>query len=262
LDKETYQNILQENINLHHIEARHYEKLHPEEFNWFEQGRIWTDIKFLHTQIPGQSRVLDIGCGTGNLFFKLLAMGHQVWGVDISQDMVEVLQEKIPTGSLNRTKLFCLNVDDFISGCCEKFDLIVMSSVLHHLPDYLETLSSVAGLLAPGGLLYITHEPTQYALSRDRFLRKILWQADNVIYHMIKVGRIPNVAPRSYRLSDYHLYHGFQEERVLQACTASGFEVIKFLRYSSAMRLGLSCWLDSRVLKGRGQFCLIARKAD
>jgi ubiquinone/menaquinone biosynthesis C-methylase UbiE len=259
---ELHKQIIEENIKLHKVEARYYDRLHPEEFNWFEQSRIWSDLRFINGRIPGKSLVLDIGCGTGNLALKLIELGHPLWGVDLSPEMLEVFKEKVPAGNKDQVSFFCQNADDFIRECKRKFDLIVISSVLHHLPDYLRTLNDICSILEPGGWLYVTHEPTQYALSADRFLRKILWQADNVFYNILKAGRIPKVAGLNYRMSDYHLYHGFKEDVVVAECEKAGLEVVKFSRYSSAMRLGLSCWIDSALLKSKGQFNLICRKKD
>ena len=147
-----------------------------------------------------------------------------------------------------------------MDDCVKQFDLIIVSSVLHHLPEYTGTLKKVIGLLNPGGYVYITHEPTGSALSKDKFLRKILWQVDNIIYSALMLGRRPKVAGRDYKFSDYHLYHGFDEESVKSVCCESGLDIVKFERYASAMRLGISCWLDSFLLKSKSQFCLIAKR--
>ncbi len=255
-----YQEILDENIKLHLIEAPHYEKLHPEEFNWFEQGRILRNLKFIERNSPHNSFALDIGCGTGNLSLKLLDMGFKVWGVDISQEMLEVLKKKVPQRFQDKISLFCKNIDYFLDRCQEQFGLIVVSSVLHHLPDYLKTLKKAIGLLQPGGYLYIIHEPTKIALGPDRFLRKILWQVDNIVYSILNFGKGVEVRKRNYRISDYQLYHGFDEEAVVAACRNAGLGIVEFTRYASAMRLGISCWVDSLLLKSKSQFLLIARK--
>lgn len=255
-----YQKILDENIKLHAIEAPCYEKLHPEEFNWFEQRRIWRDLKFIKERLPGGATALDIGCGTGNISLKLIKAGFRVYGVDISEEMLAVLKTKIPAGFKDKIKLFCENIDCFLDECQEQFNLVGANSVLHHLPDYLKTLKKAIGLLQPGGYLYIVHEPTRIALGPDRFLRKILWQVDNIVYSILNFGKGVEVKDRNYRISDYQLYHGFDEEAVVEACRNAGLDIVEFTSYSSAMRLGISCWGDSHLLKSKSQFLLIARK--
>jgi len=191
---------------------------------------------------------------------KLLANGLDIWGVDISKEMVEALKGRIPSPLEEKVKLFTQNIDDFLSTCTQKFDLITASSVLHHLPDYLSSLELAIRRLKSGGWLYITHEPTKKILSPDPFLRKVLWQADNLAYSVWRARSVPQAEARDCRISDYHLYHGFDEEKVAEICRCSGLEVVSFNKYSSAMRMGLSCWLDSRILKSKRQFSLIAHR--
>lgn len=255
-----YQKILDENIKLHLIEAPHYERLHPEEFNWFEQGQIMRDLEFIKGRLPADAVILDMGCGTGNIALKLLKVGFEVWGVDMSEEMLAVLKKKIPADFKDKIKLFCKNIDYFLDGCAGRFDLITVSSVLHHLPEYIPTLKRAIGLLKPAGYLYIIHEPTKEILGPDRFLRKILWQVDNAVYSILNFGRGLRLEGRNYRISDYHLYNGFDENEVISVCRDKGLEILEFKKYASAMRLGISCWIDSHLLKSKSQFLLIARK--
>ncbi|MFH0827710.1 MAG: class I SAM-dependent methyltransferase [Candidatus Omnitrophota bacterium] len=252
--------ILEENIKLHKIEAEYYDRIHPEEFNWFEQGRIWQDLKFIRSKLNKGLLVLDMGCGTGNLTLKLLELGCEVRGVDISADMVAVLAENIPERLKAKARLSVKNIEEFITGCEESFDCIVTSSVLHHLPDYIQALEKVSKLLKPGGWLYITHEPAKEALAADPFLRKILWQVDNLVFNMVFGKKMPVLEGRNFHLSDYHLYHGFDEETVIARCRDSQIEIVKLRKYSSAMRLGIFCWFDSMVLKSKRQFSIIGQK--
>jgi ubiquinone/menaquinone biosynthesis C-methylase UbiE len=251
--------ILDENIRLHKIEAKHYDRIHPEEYNWFEQKRIWNDLSFIRKNLASHPVVLDLGCGTGNLTLKLFKLDCAVWGVDISEDMVEVLKNNIPAGAEH--KLLVQNIDEFISGTDQVFDCITASSVLHHLPDYIQTLEQVLKLLKPGGWLYITHEPTKNALGADPFFRKILWQLDNLAFNLFFGAKMPVLRDRNFHLSDYQLYHGFDEEKVISRCRESGVKIIKLQKYSSAMRLGIFCWLDSQVIRSKRQFSLIGQKA-
>ncbi len=252
--------ILKGNIELHRIEAPHYDALHPEEFNWFEQGNIRRDILRITGSLPKPASALDIGCGTGNIMLKLLANGLNVHGVDISKEMADALGARIPASLKDNAHISVKNIDEFLGGCNEEFDLITISSVLHHLPDYLSSLETIVNKIKPRGWMYITHEPTKNSLGADPFLRKVLWQIDSLVYGILREPAVPKTEARNYRISDYHLYRGFDEEKVLEVCKASGLEVVSFRRYSSSMRMGLSCWVDSKLLNSKRNFSLIARK--
>lgn len=193
-NNELYEQILEENRWLHAIEACVYERLHPEEFNWFEQRRITRDLAFICRRLPAGGKMLDVGCGTGNLARKLLALSsHDLYAVDISPEMLSVFERGLVERDKKRVHVICAGVDEYIGECREKFDLIAMSSVLHHFPGYLQTLEMIAGMLNDNGWLYITHEPTRLSLAEDPFLRKILWQVDCAAYRVVRFGRIPGL---------------------------------------------------------------------
>ena len=63
--------ILQENLKLYKLESQNYISLHPEIYNWFEQGEIQKDLASLRKKVNA-NEVLDIGCSMGNIAFKLL----------------------------------------------------------------------------------------------------------------------------------------------------------------------------------------------
>lgn len=59
-------------------------------------------VKFIDkalTFMPPKSNVLDAGCGTGRpVATNLAAAGHSVYGIDISDVMVNLSKEKVPNG--------------------------------------------------------------------------------------------------------------------------------------------------------------------
>lgn len=90
----------------------------------------------------GKADVLDIGFGTGTLTTKLYEQGCHIWGMDFSERMIELAQEKMPEAKLVQ--------GDFKEGLAEElkqrtYDYIVATYSLHHLTDeekaaFLQTL--------------------------------------------------------------------------------------------------------------------------
>jgi 2-polyprenyl-3-methyl-5-hydroxy-6-metoxy-1,4-benzoquinol methylase len=83
--------------------------------------------------------VLDVGCGQGSFLVELTTeFPHiQQAGTDISTSAVELAQKRVPSGrfwALDATK-DCLD---------EKFDVVVCSEVLEHIPDDLAALRNIA----------------------------------------------------------------------------------------------------------------------
>jgi hypothetical protein len=153
------------------------------------------------------------------------------------------------------------DIDAFLSKPAGKYKLVTMSSVIHHLPDYIDTLQRVVKIIAVGGFLYITHEPLKDVLTKeDPLLRKLLWQIDYLCYLIKKRGKIEAVNGVDWRLSDYHLYKGLDHDRVRRLLKKNWFNVF-FRKYSSNMRLGISNWIDTNLLRTEAQFKIIAEKS-
>ncbi len=94
--------------------------------------------------------VIDFGCGTGLLTLKLQPHVKMITGVDNSKGMLRMLQNKIEDQKLGNVKALFVDFEkgQQVEG---KFDLIVSSMVLHHIPDTAEILKQWFDLLRPNG---------------------------------------------------------------------------------------------------------------
>jgi len=102
---------------------------------------------------PGM-RMLEYGCGTGLLSFALAPFPGEAVLADASDGMLEVLRGKIDRiGARNfRAAKLDLLTDPLPS---ERFDLVTMLMVLHHIADTEALLRKLCALLAPGGRLCV-----------------------------------------------------------------------------------------------------------
>jgi len=98
--------------------------------------------------------VLDFGCGTGLLTLQLQPLVHSITGVDSSRGMLEILNGKISGRKLAnaRTVLCDLDNGDLLPG---KYDLVVSSMTMHHIPKIAPLLAHFYRVLAPGGCLCV-----------------------------------------------------------------------------------------------------------
>ena len=103
---------------------------------------------------------LDYGCGTGLLSFPLKDELGAILAADSSSGMLDVLAGKIAAqGVSNMTPVkLDLLVDPLPA---QRFDLIVTSMTLHHVPDTDHILRIFHGLLNPGGYLCIADLDTE-----------------------------------------------------------------------------------------------------
>jgi ubiquinone/menaquinone biosynthesis C-methylase UbiE len=98
---------------------------------------------------------LDYGCGTGLLSFPLKDELGSILMADSSGGMLKVVNEKIAAQGVSNMTTMKI---DFHSDPHpeQRFDLIVTSMTLHHVPDTDHILQVFHDLLNPGGYLCIT----------------------------------------------------------------------------------------------------------
>jgi len=200
------------NIDLHRLEAKYYELLHPEVYNCNEQKRLSSTLKTVDKLVVDNQgnvkKALDFGSGTGNLTGKLLKMGYHVTAIDISSEMCEILKNKYKK-YLDSKRLVIINspIEDLTFNKGE-FDLIACYSVLHHLPDYVDSLQRLSVFLKKGGVMYLDHEKSPFYWKNEStyvaiFLKHI-FSLSNPLLNLLsfRIMRI-DLPSLDYSLSDY-----------------------------------------------------------
>lgn len=101
-------------------------------------------------------RILDAGCGTGvgTEYLVHLNPKAQITAIDLSVGALAVAKERCQRSGADRVTFHHLSLYDAdqLSG---EFDLINCVGVLHHLPDPVRGIQSLASKLAPGGIMHI-----------------------------------------------------------------------------------------------------------
>jgi ubiquinone/menaquinone biosynthesis C-methylase UbiE len=103
-------------------------------------------------------RVLDVGCGTGDLAIaaaRRAGQGATVVGIDASPEMVEVAREK--ARKARRAVRFQVEAVEALTFDNGSFDVVLSSLMMHHLPADLKlrALAEIRRVLRPGGRLVI-----------------------------------------------------------------------------------------------------------
>ena len=97
----------------------------------------------------GCSRVLDVGCGNGELALMLAQAGHRVVGIDPSEERIAEARAKAAS---NDVQFICAQLED--CNLCDPFDAVVYVASIHHM-DMEQALKRAKELLAPNGMLVI-----------------------------------------------------------------------------------------------------------
>ncbi|MGJ1226798.1 class I SAM-dependent methyltransferase [Sphingobacterium siyangense] len=129
---------------------------------------------------PNAQNILDIGCGAGNYDVKLLQKlesNPNVSLLDLSQPMLNRAKERV--GKLTNGEIQLIKGDFRVAALEEnKFDVIIATSVLHHLrddKDWENAFSKLFRLLRTGGSLWIfdlieqNNEQLQKLIYREKY---------------------------------------------------------------------------------------------
>lgn len=107
---------------------------------------------FLLAGLQSGEKVLDLGCGTGNLLQKAAAVVGETgecWGVDISGDMLEMAREKL--SFLNNIKLKQVDISLGLPYAEQNFDLVCACDLLQEIPSVSFLAEEVYRILKKGG---------------------------------------------------------------------------------------------------------------
>jgi SAM-dependent methyltransferase len=110
-----------------------------------EQPVVWS---LLDSLAPG--RALDAACGTGRHARRLVELGHQVLGVDLTPEMLEQAAADLPRASFLAADLRAIPAAD------QHFDVVVCGLALSHLADLRAGVAELARVLRPGGRLVVS----------------------------------------------------------------------------------------------------------
>ena len=106
--------------------------------------------------ITAQDRVLDLGCGIGNILIALaerVEFSHRPVGVDVSSDLIRIGEREIAQAGLRDRIQLQVSPATRLPFEDGSFDVVLTSHVLKHLDDeaLLASFREVARILRPGG---------------------------------------------------------------------------------------------------------------
>jgi ubiquinone/menaquinone biosynthesis C-methylase UbiE len=100
------------------------------------------------------ARVADLGCGSGVFASLLHARGYNVVGLDISPKLLQLARTKYPQISFLEGDVEALPFPD------ESFDGVLLSGIVHHLPDPSKCAAEVYRVLKPSGR-FVSFDPNR-----------------------------------------------------------------------------------------------------
>lgn len=117
--------------------------------------RGWFPWVFDQLDLPAECAVLELGCGTGELWSQNLQRMPHTWHVVLSDLFPGMLKDAEDKLRGSQTPFSLLEADAQSIPCAERtFDAVVANHMLYHVPDRAKALSEIQRVLRPGGYLY------------------------------------------------------------------------------------------------------------
>jgi 2-polyprenyl-3-methyl-5-hydroxy-6-metoxy-1,4-benzoquinol methylase len=95
-------------------------------------------------------RILEVGCGLGNISIPIASLGYAVQAIDIHEPSVAAAQERNPFPNLQFRHAAVSEVD------LREFDVIILTEVLEHVTAFRDMLGGIHAAMKPGAMLILT----------------------------------------------------------------------------------------------------------
>ena len=152
-------------IHKHDIENYYEAQAVEYDREFYLSDSAYPTLKFRHQHIldmiqaldlPADARILDVGCGPGELVVDLVAEEREIHGVDIAAEMIALAEARVARlGEIPNTVVLATGDIEALAYPDDHFDLIVASGVVEYLRDDEAWSSEVCRTLKPGGYLIL-----------------------------------------------------------------------------------------------------------
>ena len=223
-----------------------------------EEKELWLDLLRRNVVLPSESKVLDVGCGTGFLSLLLAELGFDVTGVDFSEEMRGEGERKAREQGLSiRFQRGDAENPDFPDN---SFDAIISRHVVWTLTEPSHAMAKWRSLLRPGGMVLIVDgvwTPRSIA-ERMRFwlaggVKLVKGKKRHLSWKKEYMGKMSNTLP---------FFGGATPERIYDVLREAGFSDISLDSMDSILSYErANSPFEYRITHGKNRRYLISAKA-
>ena len=150
-------------------------------------GYPWQRWVFDGFDLPAGARILEVGCGPGNLWAENLDRlpgGWNVTLIDASPGMIQASKERLGDERFR----FRLADAQELPFETTAFDAAVANHILYHVPDRERAISELSRVLGPSGVLYASTNGRDHNREMGRMLRVLFPARPSDDYHQAGLG--------------------------------------------------------------------------
>lgn len=184
-------------------------------------------------------RILDTACGTGNITIPMASKGYELWGVDISEEMLAVAESKARKQKRNIRFLHQDMADLSLNRSFEAV-LCMCDGVNYMIEEegLLQYLGAAYEVLTPGGL-FIFDVSSEYKLSAILGNNTLFQEKDDFCYiwensyyeeEQLLEMHLNFFIPQEglyKRAEEHHVQRAYKEEQLIDLLQEAGFKNIQ-----------------------------------
>jgi 2-polyprenyl-3-methyl-5-hydroxy-6-metoxy-1,4-benzoquinol methylase len=208
-----------------------------------------------HLGFDLSKKVLEIGCGNGNICMGIASIGYQTHGVDIDEDSIRTAKASNRFPNLTFSAQAAENLSEG-----DKYDAIVCSEVLEHLVDPSIVLDYVEQYLKKDGI-FISTVPNGFG-PREVLMTKPQQYLEKKDFgdRLLKFKRIFGFGHGTVQSSNPDLEHiqFFSKKHIIKLHEEKGFTLKRFNNADSFSNIFPYSILTRRIKKLQEFDCVVA----
>ena len=182
----------------------------------YRQNYILDMIKEI--QLTRDSKILDVGCGPGELLLELRGDYEFLAGIDIADEMITIANNKLEKKMSNKNLIFEVGDIENLRFEDKTFDLIICSGVIEYLKNDEGWMKEIKRTLKPGGYLiinvtnkYSIRKWTSAPIEKLKSSKILLYLMNIIKEKVLRKGKI-HYFPFKPRLHSPHKFDAFLVE--------------------------------------------------
>ena len=102
-------------------------------------------------------RILDVGTGTALIPIELFRrpVSASVWAVDLAAEMLILGEQNVRDAAMHGRVLLEQVDAKMLPYRDGEFDIVMSNSIIHHIPEPIDSLREMIRVVSPGGLLFV-----------------------------------------------------------------------------------------------------------